>query len=770
MSSLRVAIGTLSALACLALAPSGDLRAADEAAPPGRKHALLIGCTVYPELPPRRQLQGPANDVALTSELLRERFGFVDAEVVTLLHANPEARRPTYDNIVREFAELIERVGPGDSVFILLGGHGSQLRNDAPDDPRDQELDGRDEVFLPEDVAPWKFNQPIVKAIRDDQIRAWLDAIRARGGSVFFVADTCHSGTMDRGGPAAEDSDASPYYRTRYVDPALFEPRDGQPVPPPNGEDVGAIGLAELARDPDGELPGLVALYAVDDDTLEAEHPMPPDNSATGPVYGRLSYALNWVLARSNRNRPLIYRELAQQICWRYQAWRWDDVGFIIGSGQEMNRDVLGKGLWKDRSTILLSRHPATGLSINAGLLHGVNVGNVYAVYPPTGFDNDQTIAGYVRITEATPTTARAQSCEFNGAAAVDGSALPAPGRCELAFAAASSLRLTVGVSLRDVGQGTEQLSNVQALVRTIAERPGSLIELAGPDATPEVLVLVGGDGLYLRRPTDVPANPPVPGAAAAQSPAPQSTTGQALAPSAAFPEQAYGPFPADASPESALAQALETMAKALNIRELAESDGEMIVGLADDPAVTLEVTVERWNSSTETFEPVDPTRPLEVQDDQRLQVSVRNAGGSPVDVTILYFDSAFGITSFFPTLEETEIGGFDNRLKPRGKPAVVPFTINDCTVGLEDVVIIATLPQPGAGPQNFARLQQAGVERGASADSAMNTPAGRLLASAAAGSGQRGGTMAEDIAQFALRRISWVVRPRVEPPNPTAP
>ena len=147
--------------------------AATPAAPPiANRHALLIGCTAYPELGPRYQLRGPGNDVALTHELLRDRFGFPDAQIVALVHDNDASLRPTYDNVVREFEALIGRVGPGDNVFVMLGGHGSQLKDDNPEDPNDDEPDGLDEVFLPEDVSEWKITKPVVNAIRDDQIRA----------------------------------------------------------------------------------------------------------------------------------------------------------------------------------------------------------------------------------------------------------------------------------------------------------------------------------------------------------------------------------------------------------------------------------------------------------------------------------------------------------------------------------------------------------------------------------------------------------------------
>ena len=40
------------------------------------------------------------------------------------------------------------------------------LVDDNPNDPNDNEYDGLDEVFLPEDVTTWKPNAPVPKAAR----------------------------------------------------------------------------------------------------------------------------------------------------------------------------------------------------------------------------------------------------------------------------------------------------------------------------------------------------------------------------------------------------------------------------------------------------------------------------------------------------------------------------------------------------------------------------------------------------------------------------
>lgn len=734
-------LGRLISLSCWLLCSAPAV--AQPAASPtpsrvGNRHALLIGCTAYPELGRRYQLRGPSNDVALTRQLLHDRFGFADDRIVALVHENELSLRPTYDNIVREFEALISRVASGDDVFVMLGGHGSQLKDDNPHDASDDEPDGLDEVFLPEDVTRWTVNNPDVKAIRDDQIGAWLDAIRDRGAFVFFVADTCHAGTIDRSaGDLLFDEHA--FYRERHVDPEVLNaPEDlanrGEAA---TGEAVNAL------IEPAESRGGLVALYAVDSRTLEREHPMPPENQLDGPAYGRLSFALNWVLARSKRQ--LTYQQLAQQIRWRYDGWQWSDLGFMLGAPQDLQRFVLGEGSWVDRSTVTLSRDEFGRLAIDVGLLHGATVGSVYRVYPILGSENEGAAVGCVKVTEATPTSARVEPCQYDHESLVAADLLPAPARCELAYAAVEALKMTIGIVPRDPSDSGANCDAFEQVIGNLAAERGAIFRLAAAGEAPDAFVVVRGDEASLRR-TWAPAE-------AADDDHPRQ-----------FPAAAFGPFRAEAGASAPIALALRAMAKAINLRSIATSDNEVVIGDPEDPAVTLDVVVERWNPTTEVYDRIDAARPLDVHDGDKLRVSVANQGDRPVDVTILYIESAFRIRSYFPTERQVLQGAANTRIVRGERPAIANFTINDETTGLEDVLIIATLPRPGSPPQNFVFLEQPGLtsDRGDDdARSALKTPAGQLLATLGFGRGDRGGASTPDLATFAVHRLSWTVRGR---------
>ncbi len=193
-----------TALASVVLISAALVSAASATA---KTHALLVGATHYQHKDDSFHLEGPINDVELLAEVLtRGGFGGEPADVVRLAGwPDEESARPTKANIERELGRLAEVAEKGDQVVVLLAGHGSQ--QPADDDPEDPEPDGMDEIFLPADVGEWNDEAgEVERAITDDEIGRRLDAIRAKGAFVWALIDTCHSGTMTRGGGERERS------------------------------------------------------------------------------------------------------------------------------------------------------------------------------------------------------------------------------------------------------------------------------------------------------------------------------------------------------------------------------------------------------------------------------------------------------------------------------------------------------------------------------------------------------------------------------------
>ena len=99
------------------------------------------------------------------------------------------------------------------------------------------------------------------------------------------------------------------------------------------------------------------------------------------------------------------------------------------------------------------------------------------------------------------------------------------------------------------------------------------MVQPAPDGAAADAYLLSGSRGIYLRRAGDVGrGDEPTPAEAAA---------GEATGAND-FPSDAFGPFEADGSAGSKLDKALDAMAKAINIRRLAESGESMIIGDPD--------------------------------------------------------------------------------------------------------------------------------------------------------------------------------------------
>lgn len=158
--------------------------------------ALLVGIDRYaqPDKGQWHTLRGCENDVKLAREVLLDRFGFQDADIVTLA-----SEKATHAAIVKAFHEhLVKRAGPETKVVFWFSGHGSQVPDPTqkdrayagPDEP------GKDQTMLAYDSRRGAQNGS--HDLSDDEIHSLLAAVRSR--DVLFVSDCCHSGGLARGG------------------------------------------------------------------------------------------------------------------------------------------------------------------------------------------------------------------------------------------------------------------------------------------------------------------------------------------------------------------------------------------------------------------------------------------------------------------------------------------------------------------------------------------------------------------------------------------
>ena len=88
------------------------------------KRALLVGCN-YPGT--KCELHGCANDVRRMHDLLVQRFGFMEEDILVMLDSDPTKPKPTGVNIRNSLAKLIEGTQPGDVLVFHYSGHGTQV-------------------------------------------------------------------------------------------------------------------------------------------------------------------------------------------------------------------------------------------------------------------------------------------------------------------------------------------------------------------------------------------------------------------------------------------------------------------------------------------------------------------------------------------------------------------------------------------------------------------------------------------------------------------
>jgi hypothetical protein len=256
-------IGTLVgrlALACLLVAPCGrapdgraeelgdrgltrtdvgsrkPVRLSTGTRPDGRILALIVGIDDYEKVP---RLKGAAADARDIDRSLRAS-GVTRSTLIL-------DRAATRTAVSEKFRELVDEARVDDLVIIAFAGHGSQEPSQAPT----ADNGGKDEIFV---LAGFDPDGPGVRErLLDKEIFWWLSRLDAKGASVIFVADTCHSGGLSK---TIDPRIGQLSYRSlRYVDdpaeanPAAgtyYIPRERLIAPPKGAEETAADTLKRL--------------------------------------------------------------------------------------------------------------------------------------------------------------------------------------------------------------------------------------------------------------------------------------------------------------------------------------------------------------------------------------------------------------------------------------------------------------------------------------------------------------------------------------------
>ena len=697
-----------------------------------QQRALLVGVTDYPHLPRQYWLKGPANDVALVQALLTTRFQFASEQITVLAGWPGEAAlRPTRANIVRAFRRLAEVAGPEDQVVIFLAGHGSQ--QPANDEPDDLEPDGLDEIFLPADVGRWNNSAGHVdNAIVDDEIRAWVSAIRATGAFVWVIVDTCHAGTMTRGAPLEQERErsipASALVPEAQLAAAAQRAAQRGSTRGAAGAPAGVLGFPATAG-------GLVATYATQAHEAAPEKPLPAKES---PWYGLFTYTLAEVLHQSRS--PLTYRELVERVHARYRgSGRSGPTPLIEGGG--LDREVLGLRVWPERPKILLGPPGDTRgtWALDAGSVHGLRPGTMLAVYPPAGTaDADQPV-GHVRVLQMEPLKAIVEPVAFGALPAPPASTLMVRSRCQVVFVDYGDLRLKVALQTQvDATADVQTLApgtgppGLEAAFTALMAQPGQLVERVADPADAAWYVRVVADEVYL-----VPAS----GWYRATAQETAASASHAIVP----PQFTLGPVAAGAKVQTALQEALTRIARAQHLLSLSTEDGA-IAHTSGGVDVRLDVLrFQAQDAAAGTVVPYDQGgRVLHPGDIVAFRVT--NPTLAAVDVTVLFINSAYGIYTLFPPTAD-----HSNRLGPGQQSDTLRFSVEP-PAGTDHVVAIAVRAQTGTSYLDFSYLEQPELpqaRRNSRGAPAMHSPLGRLLERAMYGAGPTRGLSSTRLARL---------------------
>jgi hypothetical protein len=662
----RLFLGILLILPFLALDPAS----------PGQdkkiqRHALLVGVTRYDDMPGGKHLEGPAHDVALLKKILMERFGFEANNILTL--AEGEKQRPTRANIKSAFEKLAQMAQPGDQVFVLLSGHGSQqpARNPA------EESDGLDETFLPADTAAWNATTKTVhNAIIDDELGQWSKAILDRGAYLVVVIDSCHSGTALRG----KDQEV-----LREVPAKELVPKNELDLAAQKASAKNVPGGFELGQ----SSARLVALYAAQPNEPAPE--LPPFDGSSPKKYGLLSYTLAKTLTQAHT--PLTYREIIQRIHGEYfHQGRSAPTPSIEGT--DLDREFLHLKQWPDRSRFILMRDPSGAWKVTGGTLHGLTRNSILAVYPPIGQEKADQTLGHVRVKASSPFEAIVEPYAY--LKLPEPKDLPVQGRCELVHVEIASSPLTLALE-KDLSPDLRSL--VEKEIQAFLKNPEAPVQLsASPEKARWLIGKREGQLLLL--------------------PAPDFLSAKETSPASGF---ALDPAKLTLS----LHTTLTRLARAQQLLGLASSSADQV--LRGEASVRLKLEMVRFkNKSDMEGEPLRWEKGLKLQPGERVLWRITNPNRfQSIDVTLLFVDSQFGIHAIFPRPGIR----LDNRLLPGKSFSTPALTVNAQTAGQEHLVMIALKAE---GPQvDFTWLAQPNLNLAQltqrSKDS-LNTPLGKLL------------------------------------------
>ena len=327
------------------------------------RRALLIGVHAYQHGPDSVFSDlNTESDVAAVRQVLMDRFGFAAGDI-RVLTTGPETTRAAILAAVAD--TLVTPTQPGDIVYFHYSGHGSQVP-----DPADSS--GVDETLVPSDWA-----KDGSKDIRDKELRAVIERIQAKKpGSLTLTFDSCHSGTITRGGRMLVRGVS---FEKRYGHPAPIAPatggvktRGGRMLV--RGQSGAFGGLLPSQNQAAGTKSNLVVISACQDDQSAVE----TEDENHVPM-GRLTYLLCAALrdAKPETTYQDLFERIDSLMRQNYSDTRQDPQ--IEG---DSSQTLLGSAAVATPPYLRVENEPDGTLRLAAGSLQGMTKGSQFALFP----------------------------------------------------------------------------------------------------------------------------------------------------------------------------------------------------------------------------------------------------------------------------------------------------------------------------------------------------------------------------------------------------
>lgn len=165
------------------------------------KYGVFVGINDYPK--PEQKLGGCVNDAKKWKSLAENEFGVASGNSEILLDGGA-----TRANILGAIKKYQNKASAGDVFIFTYSGHGTLFPDSKSEDLDETEslevpsiglpLDRYDSAICPIDSGDATSGKPWRNLILDDELYQLFSGFLAKGAAVYFISDSCHSGSIAR--------------------------------------------------------------------------------------------------------------------------------------------------------------------------------------------------------------------------------------------------------------------------------------------------------------------------------------------------------------------------------------------------------------------------------------------------------------------------------------------------------------------------------------------------------------------------------------------